>query len=401
MEMQHRNVLVLSGCQATMQTITSAMVAVTGLAGLALADNKSLATVQLTCYVLGSAITTIPASLLMKAIGRRAGFQAGTGAGMIGGAVCAAALYVADFWLLNFGMFLMGIYTAFGKYYRFAAADAAAVSFRAKAISFTLAGGLLGGIVGPEVAKHSTGAVAGYEHLGTYLSVIVVAMLALLLLTRLDIPMLSLKDRKDPGRPLAEIMRQPVFIVAAMAGMFSYGIMNLMMTSTPLAMRAHDHHFNDAAFVLQWHMIGMYAPSFFTGSLVQRFGVVRIILAGIAINLACMLAALAGTGLINFWAAMFLLGVGWNFMYVGGSALLTECHTPAERAKTQAANDFLIFLTMAISSASSGLLLNKSGWNAVSYGSIPFMLLALGATLWLASQRRTGVVGAPVPGKSE
>ena len=171
-------------------------------------------------------------------------------------------------------MFLMGIYTAFGKYYRFAAADAADVSFRAKAISFTLAGGLLGGIVGPEVAKHSTGAVAGYEHLGTYLSVIVVAMLALLLLTRLDIPMLSEKERKDPGRPLAEIMRQPVFIVAAMAGMLSYGIMNLMMTSTPLAMRAHDHHFNDAAFVLQWHMIGMYAPSFFTGSLIQRFGVV-------------------------------------------------------------------------------------------------------------------------------
>ena len=382
-----------------MQTITSSMVAVTGLAGFALAANKSLATVPLTCYVLGSAITTIPASLLMKAIGRRAGFQAGTVAGMIGGAVCAGALYVADFRLLCLGMFLMGIYTAFGKYYRFAAADAADVSFRAKAISFTLAGGLLGGIIGPELAKHSTGAVAGYEYLGTYLSVVAVALLAMALLTPLDIPMLSEKDRRNPGRPLAEIMRQPVFIVAAMAGMFSYGIMNLMMTSTPLAMRAHDHHFNDAALVLQWHMIGMYAPSFFTGSLVQRFGVVRIILAGIAINLACMFTALAGTELAHFWGAMFLLGVGWNFMYVGGSALLTECHTPAERAKTQAANDFLIFLTMAISSASSGLLLNKSGWNAVNYGSIPFMLLALGATLWLAWQRRADSGGSSVAAK--
>jgi len=388
MEKQYRNVFVLSGCQATMQTITSAMTVVTGLAGFALADNKALATVPPTCYVLGSAITTIPASLLMKAIGRRAGFQAGTAAGMIAGAVCAAALYVADFGLLCFGMFLLGIYTAFGKYYRFAAADAADVSFRAKAISLTLAGGLLGGVVGPEMAKHSSSAVVGYEYLGTYLSLIAVALLAMLLLTRLDIPMLSEKERADPGRPLAEIMRQPVFIVAAMAGMFSYGIMNLLMTSTPLAMRAHDHHFNDAAFVLQWHMIGMYAPAFFTGSLVQRFGVVRIILTGIAINLACMLTALAGTDLINFWAAMFLLGVGWNFMYVGGSALLTECHIPAERAKTQAANDFLIFLTMAISSASSGLLLHKSGWHAVNYGSIPFMLLALGATLWLMWQRR-------------
>lgn len=388
MEKQYRNVLVLSGCQATMQTITSAMTVVTGLAGFALADNKALATVPLTCYVLGSAITTIPASLLMKAIGRRAGFQAGTAAGMIAGAVCAAALYVADFGLLCFGMFLLGIYTAFGKYYRFAAADAADVSFRAKAISLTLAGGLLGGVVGPEMAKHSSSAVVGYEYLGTYLSLIAVALLAMLLLTRLDIPMLSEKERADPGRPLAEIMRQPVFIVAAMAGMFSYGIMNLLMTSTPLAMRAHDHHFNDAAFVLQWHMIGMYAPAFFTGSLVQRFGVVRIILSGIAINLACMLTALAGTDLINFWAAMFLLGVGWNFMYVGGSALLTECHTPAERAKTQAANDFLIFLTMAISSASSGLLLHKSGWHAVNYGSIPFLVLAFAATVWLMWRRR-------------
>jgi len=170
--------------------------------------------------------------------------------------------------------------------------------------------------------------------------------------------------------------------------MLSYGIMNLMMTSTPLAMRAHDHHFHDAAFVLQWHMIGMYGPSFITGSLINRYGVLNIILVGIALLFVCIVAALAGTGLINFWVSLFLLGIGWNFMYVGGSALLTECHTPAERAKTQAANDFMIFVTMAISSASSGLLLNKSGWQAVNYGSIPFLLLAASATLWLVWQRR-------------
>jgi hypothetical protein len=288
----------------------------------------------------------------------------------------------------------MGVYTAFGKYYRFAAADAADVSFRAKAISLTLAGGLLGGIIGPELAKHTTSAVAGYEYMGAYLSIIVVAVLAAFMLTQLDIPMLSEKERKDSGRPLSEIMRQPVFIVAALAGMLSYGIMNLFMTSTPLAMRAHDHHFNDAALVLQWHMIGMYGPSFFTGSLIQRFGVVKILLAGIFINLVCIGSALAGTALLNFWLALFLLGVGWNFMYVAGSALLTECHTPAERAKTQAANDFMIFATMAISSASSGLLLNKSGWHAVNYGSIPFLLLALVATLWLMWRRDTDTRGA-------
>jgi MFS family permease len=204
--------------------------------------------------------------------------------------------------------------------------------------------------------------------------------------------MLSEQERKESGRPLSQIMRQPVFIVAALAAMLSYGIMNLFMTSTPLAMRAHHHPFNDAAFVLQWHMLGMYGPSFFTGALIQRFGVLNIILAGIVLLFASIVAALVGTELVNFWVTLFLLGVGWNFMYVGGSALLTECHTPAERAKTQAANDFLVFVTMAISSLSSGLLLNASGWHAVNYGSLPFLLLATLATLWLMwqRQRRTG-----------
>ena len=387
MEKQNRNVLVLSGCQATLQTTGTTMISVTGLAGFALASDKSFATVPLTCYVLGSAVATIPASLLMRAIGRRAGFQVGTGLGMLGAAVCATAMYVSSFWLLCAGMAVMGIYQAFGKYYRFAAADAAEIDFRAKAISLTLAGGLVGGIFGPEMAKHTVDLFPNHLYLGSYLSLIFVCLTATLFLTRLDIPMLSEEERRDSGRPLAEIMRQPVFIVAALAGMLSYGIMNLMMTSTPLAMHAHDYHFDDAAFVLQWHMIGMYGPSFITGSLIHRFGVLNVILTGIALLFVCIVAALAGTGLTNFWAALFLLGIGWNFMYVGGSALLAECHTTAERAKTQAANDFMIFVTMAISSASSGLLLHKSGWHAVNYGSIPFLLLALAATLWLMWQR--------------
>jgi MFS family permease len=396
METQRRNVLVLSGCQATLQTAGATMVSVTGLAGYALADDKSLATIPLTCYVLGSAITTIPASLLMAAIGRRGGFQVGTALGALGAAVCVAAMFFADFLLLCAGTTLVGAHNAFGKYYRFAAADAAAAEFRAKAISLTLAGGILGGIVGPELAKHTVGLDTAHAYLGSYVSLIFVCLTAMLFLTRLDIPRLSDIERRDSGRPLAVIMRQPVFVVAALASMLSYGIMNLFMTSTPLAMRAHDHHFHDAAFVLQWHMIGMYGPSFFTGSLVQRFGVLKVILAGIALLFVCIGAALADTGLMNFWVSLFLLGVGWNFMYVGGSALLTECHTPAERAKTQAANDFLVFVTMAVSSASSGLLLNKSGWHAVNYGSIPFLVVALGATLWLAWHRRSE---APAAGR--
>ncbi|RPI46207.1 MAG: MFS transporter [Betaproteobacteria bacterium] len=395
MQAQHRNVLVLSGCQATLQITGATMISVTGLAGYALAVDKALATVPLTSYVLGSALTTIPASLLMRSVGRRAGFQSGTAVGVLGSAVCSYAIVAASFWLLCLGMFLMGIYTAFGKYYRFAAADAAQESFRAKAISLTLAGGLVGGIVGPELTKYTRTAVVDYTYLGAYISLGIVCLLAMLILSRLDIPKLSEHELQHSGRPLGAIMRQPVFIVAAMSSMLSYGIMNLMMTSTPLAMRAHEHHFNDAAFVLQWHMIGMYAPSFFTGSLIQRFGVLNVIFAGIVLLFVCVVSALAGTMILNFWLAMFLLGVGWNFMYVGGSALLTECHTPAERAKTQAANDFMVFATMAVSSMSSGLLLNKSGWQAVNYGSIPFLLLATSATCWLMWQRR--VAGRRLP----
>ena len=387
-EKEHRNVLVLSAAQSTLQITGVTMIAVTGLAGYALADNKSFATVPLTCYVLGSAITTIPASFLMKWIGRRAGFQTGTLLGMLGGAICSLAMYLGSFALLCAGMAVMGMYTAFGKYYRFAAADAASESFRAKAISFTLAGGILGGIIGPEIAKRTKDMFVDHVFMGSYLSLIFVCMLATMILTRLDIPQLSETERKDPGRPLGIIMRQPVFIVAALSSMLSYGIMNLMMTSTPLAMHAHNHPFNDAAFVLEWHIIGMYGPSFFTGSLIQRFGVLQVILTGVVLLFVCIGAALAGTELINFWTAMFFLGIGWNFMFVGGSALLTECYTPSERAKTQAANDFMVFATMAISSMSSGLLLNKSGWHAVNLGSIPFLALATGATLWLMWQRR-------------
>jgi MFS family permease len=246
----------------------------------------------------------------------------------------------------------------------------------------------VGGVLGPEMAKRSVSLFPEQLYMGSYLSLIFVCLLANLLLTRLDIPRLSAQERKDSGRPLAEIMRQPVFVVAVLASMLSYGIMNLFMTSTPLAMHAHDHQFSDAAFVLQWHVIGMFGPSFFTGSLIQRFGVLNIIFTGIVLMFVCIVAALLGTGLLHFWLALLLLGVGWNFMYIGGSALLTECHTPAERAKTQAANDFMVFTTMTISSMSSGLLLNQSGWHAVNFGSIPFLLIAAAATVWLMRQRR-------------
>jgi MFS family permease len=388
MQKQHMNTLVLASTQATLQTTGVTMIAITGLTGFALAENKALATLPLTFYVLGSAMTTIPASFLMKRIGRRLGFQLGTAIGVLGSIACSFAVWQAQFWMLCAGMMVMGMYTAFGKYYRFAAADATTIDFRAKAISLTLAGGIVGGVTGPGMARYTHDLFAAHPYLGSYMSLGFVCLLAMLILTRLDIPKLSAKEISEPGRPLAVIMRQPEFIVAALASMLSYGIMNLMMTSTPLAMRAHDHPFNDAALVLSWHVFGMYGPSFFTGSLINRFGVLNVILTGIGMMFLCIFAALAGTGFINFTIALFVLGIGWNFMYVGGSALLTECHTASERAKTQAANDFMVFLTMAVSSLSSGVLLNKAGWHAVNLGSAPFLLLATGATLWLVFKRR-------------
>lgn len=396
MEKHRRTVALLAGCQAALQTVTTTVMAVGGLAGLALASDRSLATAPVTCFVLGSAMTSIPASLLMGVAGRRTGFQLGAAAGVFGAAICAYAMHIASFPLLCAGMIVLGMHAAFGSYYRFAAADAARPDFRAKAISLTLAGGIIGGFLGPDLANRTAGLFASHAYLGTYLALAVVCLGAVLVLTRLDVPGPTAHERTHSGRSVVAIMRQPVFIVAALASMLSYGVMNLMMTSTPLAMQMHEHRFHDTAFVLQWHMIAMFAPSFVTGALIQRFGVLNVIMTGAMLLLACIAAALAGTALGHFWLSLLLLGTGWNFMFVGGSALLGECHTPAERAKTEAFANFMVFTTMAVSSASSGLLLHQSGWEAVSYGSIPFVLLAMAATGWLMWRQRAAYRGNPL-----
>ena len=396
MNIHRKTVALLAGCQAALQTVMTTVIAISGLAGLALASTPTLATLPITCFVLGSAITSIPASLVMGLVGRRAGFQIGAMAGVGGAVLCACAMYVASFTLLCTGMTVLGIHAAFGSYYRFAAADTAGPDSRAKAISLTLGGGIVGGFLGPELASRTTGLFEAYPHLGTYLSLSIVCLAAVVVITGLDLPGPLAEEKRQSGRPLATIIRQPVFIVAALATMLSYGVMNLMMTATPLAMHTHEHHFTDTAFVFQWHMIAMFAPSFFTGALIQRFGVLNVIITGAALILACIAVALAGTALNHFWISLVLLGAGWNFMFVGGSTLLGECHTVAERAKTEAVANFMVFLTMAISSASSGVLLNQSGWRAINYGSLPFVLAVIAATAWLMCVRRAAHQGGPM-----
>jgi MFS family permease len=388
LDVSKKNVAVLAICQGLLLVNNTVLITVNGLAGFALAPNKALATLPVTMYFVGSALTTIPLSFMMKRYGRRAGFTLGAAFAVIGSLICAAAVYAQNYWLLCAGVLVLGGYFAAGQYYRFAAADAAPIDFRATAISLVLAGGILGGFVGPETSKRTIELLPGHLYAGAYCSLVGFALLSALVLRWLRIPALGDTERASAGRPLAEIAKQPTFIVAVICGTIAYGVMNLLMTTTPLAMIACEHPFSDAAFVIQWHVVGMFAPSFVTGSLIKRFGVGTILLAGVALNVACVMIALSGVHVMNFWLAMMLLGVGWNFMFIGATSLLTESHTPAERAKVQGVNDAAIFITLVASSLSSGALFTLQGWEAMNRWALPVLALAGAAILWLARGRR-------------
>ena len=388
MEKAQKNVALLSACQGLLLTNNSILIAANGLAGYALATDKALATVPITTYIVGAALTTMPASLLMRRLGRRTGFALGAVFGIVGALICSYAAFAHDFWLLCAGTLVLGIYNATGQYYRFAAADSASIDFKSKAISLVLAGGIAGGILGPETSKVSKDFFVQAAFAGSYLSLGVFCLLAIGLISLIDIPPLTVAERKESGRPLTTIARQPAFIVAGLSSVTGHGVMNLLMVATPLAMVACQHPFSDAAFVIQWHVIGMFAPSFFTGTLIKRFGAVNVMLTVVVLNLGCIAVALAGLEVAHFWGAMVLVGVGWNFMFIGGTSLLTECHTPSERGKVQGANDLAIFLTMIVTSLSSGLLFTLQGWELMNQLAVPFLLLTGIAMLWLAAVQR-------------
>jgi MFS family permease len=357
------------------------MIAISGLVGLALAADRRLATLPVTAAVIGTALTTLPAAFFMKRFGRRAGFMLGCLLGLSSALTCAAAVVGQQFWLLCCGTLLGGAYNAFGQQYRFAAADAAPAEWKAKAISFTLAGGILGGILGPEMSKHTRDLLAP-TFLATYLSLAAVAVLALLIASRLQIPPLTAAERAARGRPLKTIMAQPAFIVALLAAACGYGVMNLLMTATPLAMDICSHPFSAVALVLEWHVIGMFAPSFVTGSLIKRFGLGRILLCGAGLMAACIAIATAGVSLMHFWWALTLLGIGWNFLFVGGTTLLTETCAAEERAKVQGSNDFIVYTVQGVTSLASGAAIGSAGWNFLNLLALPMVLLTAAATLW-------------------
>lgn len=357
--------------------------AVGSLAGYALASNKALATLPSTMAVIGTALSTIPASMLMKRVGRRLGFMVGALAAVAGGLTSALALAHGHFWLLTAAALLLGVSVAFAQQYRFAAAETSLPEFRSRAISFVLVGGLAAAFAGPMLARAT---VQSFEttYLGAYLSVPVLGLLSVGWLAGLRMPPPADEAARvgGHGRPIARIVLQPIFLVAVLAQMMGQGVMNLLMTGTPLAMMAHHHSFADTAFVIQWHVVGMFLPGFFTGTLVQRWGERIVIVLGIVLNFLAVGVATLDVGVSNFWVAMTLDGIGWNFMFVAGSTLVTKAYAPAERARTQAANDFLVFGTAAVTSLSSGQLLYHRGWQVVLVTAAAMLIAALAGSVW-------------------
>ena len=387
-----RAVLMLTICQALAMTGMTIVATTASIVGSILAPDKALSTLPIAVQMAGMMTATIPAALLMARIGRRPGFWIGTALGATGATIATIAIFEASFALFCLGTFLNGMYNGVAQHYRFAAAEIADEAFRSKAISLVMAGGVVSAVIGPETAKWSSDLFAPIIFAGCYLVIVVLCLAAAMLLCFVRLPRPPSPVLRRQGRPLAEIAAQPAFIVSVIAAMVGYGVMSLVMTATPIAMLDCGHAFTDAAFVIQWHVLGMYAPSFFTGHLIARFGETRILLVGAILLLLCCAINLAGIAVANFWAANAVLGVGWNFLFIGATTLLTRTYRPEEKGKAQALNDFLIFGTVAVSAFASGALLSGVGWAMVQVAMIPLVVAAAGVVLWW---RRQAQASAP------
>lgn len=371
-----RNVAVLAGATALAGANASVIFATGAIAGVQLAPDPSFATAPITVFVLGMAFGTLPTGAIARRFGRRASFMVGAGFGALCGFLACAAVLTGTFWLLLVATFCGGFYAAAAQAYRFAAADMASPAFRPRAISLVMAGGVLAGVVGPQLVTHTMDLWPPYLFAASYLGQAAVALLAMALLAFVDIPRLP-AESAGGGRPLMEVARQPAFIVAAICGVVTYALMNFVMTAAPLAMKLCGHALKDSNLAIQWHVMAMYAPSFVTGSLIARFGAGRVVAAGLVLTAGAAVVGLMGQGVWHFWIALIVLGVGWNFGFIGASAMVTQTHRPEERTRVQSFNDFLIFGTMALGSFSSGHILTEQGWNAVNLVVFPPVALAL------------------------
>jgi len=388
-----RNALVLAVAQALAGSNNIVLVATGGLVGAMLAPDRGLATVPITVYVVGMWMGTLPVGMLAQRFGRRATFQIGTVFGVLTGLTCCVAVLVASFSLFNLGALFSGFYAAAHQAYRFAAADTASEAFRPKAISWVMTGGIAAGVMGSQLVIVSKDLWLPYAFAGTYVAQALLAVISMGVLTLVNIPKPKARLAGEQGRPLLEIVRQPRFVVAVACGVVSYAMMNLVMTSAPLAMVDCNHSVTDATLGLQWHVLGMFVPSFFTGTLISRYGIERIMLLGFALMLGAAAIAVAGIGLWNFWSALAFLGVGWNFAFIGATTLVTQCHRESERNTVQAFNDFMVFGAVALASFSSGKLLASVGWTVVNEVLFPILLLAIALVLWSVLRARPAVHG--------
>lgn len=388
-ERAKRNVIVLVLAQAFLGSQMPMIFTIGGLAGQSLASNACFATLPISMIVLGSMIAATPVSAIMQKYGRKAGFFLGTLGGAVGGIVGAIGLYYASFPLFLLGSFFTGIYMSAQGFYRFAAADTASDAYRPKAISYVMAGGLAAALIGPQLVKVTADAMV-VPFLGTYIAVVAVNVIGSGLFAFINIPKPPVPSADAPkGRSRLELIRTPRIAVAVICAMVSFALMNLVMTSTPLAVVGCGFNKSNAADVVSMHVLAMYAPSFFTGHLIARFGVEKIVGAGLAILAGAGAVALQGVELSNFFIALVLLGVGWNFGFIGATTMLAGAHGPHERGRMQGLNDLIVFGGVTVASMASGGLMNcsggtaQAGWSAVNLAMAPFLVLAGGALIWL------------------
>jgi len=384
----HRQVFLLASAQALFQTVSVLVMTVGGLAGGMIASRPELATMPIAAMFLGTAVTTFPASMWMAKVGRRAGFVLGALLGVAGGLIAAAGIWIGSLALLAAGTFLVGAYQAFAQFYRFAAGEVADDTFRPRAISLVLAGGVVAALAGPMVGRMGA-PLLDPEYAGSFLLLAVVSLLGAGVLLGLRVPAPKEEiGNATLGRPWIAIVSQPAYLVALFGAATGYGVMILAMTATPLAMVHHHHDLSTAATVIQLHVLGMFLPSFFTGSLIVRFGVLRVMLTGVLLLAGHVATTLTGVGFGSFAGALVLLGVGWNFLYVGGTTLLTGTYNSAERGRAQATNDMTIFVVGLACSFSAAALLQAFGWQMLNVLLLPWLAFAAGALMWLGYSRR-------------
>lgn len=386
-----RNILVLTAAQALGAASPPIIISLGGIVGQTLSSVPALATLPVSLYNLGLALGTIPAAMIMKRMGRRTGYLFGASIGVVSGLVATLGIVGATFLVFCLGTFVAGFYGAYVQSYRFAAADAATGALKAKAISWVMIGGLAAAVIGPQLVIWTRDALPAAPFAGSFLSQAGLALLALPVLMLLRAPKpapVSAGQQAAAGRPLGEIMKTPRFMLAVAAGVVSYGLMSFVMTAAPMAMVGCGFTVGEAAFGIQWHVLAMFAPSFFTGNLIARFGKEQITALGLVLIAASGVVALAGLELGNFFVSLILLGLGWNFGFIGATAMITDCHTPEERGKVQGANDFIVFGTVAVASFSSGSLFTSTGWEAINWMIFPIVGAVLVPLVWQAARKR-------------